>query len=124
MATALVLVPQITAFPTLLALVAVVAASAGILSPIMTYWVSLEGGSNRGAELGKQNAVTNLGQALGSLAGGSLFASTVVAGAPFVLTSSILAATAVACWRLPRRLDFARATSPQASRASLPNLER
>lgn len=115
MATALALVPRMTAFTTLLALVAIVAASAGILSPILTYWVSLEGGQSRGAELGKQTAVTNLGQALGSLAGGSLFASTFVAGAPFLLTSSFLAAAAFACWRLPCRLDRARATSPSAN---------
>ena len=114
MATALGLVPWMTAFSALLAVVAIVAASAGILSPILTYWVSLEGGQSRGAELGKQTAVSNLGQALGSLAGGSLFASTIVAGAPFLLTSSFLAAAAVACWQLPRRLDHARATSPRA----------
>jgi len=112
MAAALALVPRMTAFTALLAVVAVVAASAGILFPILTYWVSLEGGKSRGAELGKQSAVSNLGQVLGSLAGGSLFASTIIAGAPFLLTSSFLAAAAVACWRLPRRLDHARATSP------------
>ena len=107
MATALVLVSWVTAFWALLAFVAIVAATAGILFPILTYWVSLEGGNRRGAELGKQAAVGNLGQALGSLIGGSLFASTIVAGAPFLLTSAFLAATAVACWRFPRRLNHA-----------------
>lgn len=125
MATGLALVPWMTAFTALLAVVAIVAASAGILSPILTYRVSLEGGSNRGAELGKQTAVSNLGQALGSLVGGSLFATTIIAGTPFLLTSSFLVAAALACWRLPRRLDFARATSPRAiSHPSSRNLER
>lgn len=109
MGTALVLVPRMTEFTALLAIVAIVAASAGILSPIVTYWVSLEGGISKGAELGKQAAVTNLGQALGSLAGGSFFASTIVPDSPFLLTSFLLAVVAIASWRLPRRLDPTRA---------------
>ncbi len=114
-----------TAFSALLAVVAIVAASAGILSPFLMYWVSREGSQNRAPPWSSSTgssgrhapdcmvAFTGMRrQALGSLAGGSLFASTIVAGAPFLLTSSVLAAAAVACWRLPRRLDHARATSP------------
>jgi predicted MFS family arabinose efflux permease len=109
MAVALILVPRTTDFTALLAIVAVVAASAGILSPILTYWVSLEGGTSKGAELGKQTAVTSLGQTLGSLVGGSFFASTILQGAPFLISSILLAAAAIACWRLPRRLGHTRA---------------
>ena len=110
MAVALILVPRTTDFTALLAIVAVVAASAGILSPILTYWVSLEGGTSKGAELGKQTAVTSLGQALGSLVGASFFASAILQGAPFLISSILLAAAAIACWRLPRRLGHTRAS--------------
>ncbi|MEQ1613783.1 MAG: MFS transporter [Hyphomicrobiaceae bacterium] len=109
MAIALFLVPRAGEYASLLGLIAIVAASAGVLSPILTYWVSLESGHSKGAELGKQTAVTSLGQALGSFLGGSLFASTVIPGASFVLTAIVLAAAAIACRGLPGRLSYERA---------------
>lgn len=111
MALALLLVPRAGEYMTLLGLIAIVAASAGILSPILTYWVSLEGGHSKGAELGKQTAVTSLGQALGSFVGGSLFNSTVIPAASFVLTAIVLAGAAIACRRLPGRLKLERAVA-------------
>jgi predicted MFS family arabinose efflux permease len=45
-------------------------ASAGILSPIVTYWVSLGAGETQGADLGRVTAAASLGQAIGSAAGG------------------------------------------------------
>lgn len=104
MALSLLLVPRMTEFAPLLATVAAVAASAGILSPVLTYWTSLESGNTKGAGLGKQAAVVSLGQALGSVAGGSLYTITVLPAAPFVVTAILLAGAAVAGFGLPRRL--------------------
>src|SRR6516162_8014918 len=53
--------------------VALVAASAGILSPIVTYWISLGAGETQGADLGRMTAAASIGQALGSAGGGLLF---------------------------------------------------
>lgn len=111
MAIALFLVPRTSEFTALIAIVAVVAASAGVVSPILTYWVSLESGHSKGAELGKQTAVTSLGQALGSFAGGWLFANTVIPAPSFVLTAILLAGAAFACRGLPERLGYERATA-------------
>ena len=111
MAVALFLVPRTSEFTALIVIVAVVAASAGVVSPILTYWVSLESGHSKGAELGKQTAVTSLGQALGSFAGGWLFASTVIPAPSFVLTAIMLASAAFACRGLPERLGYERATT-------------
>jgi len=108
MAAALLLVPRMTEYAALLAIVAVVAASAGILSPVLTYWTSLESGKTKGAELGKQAAVVSLGQALGSVAGGSLYTFAAIPTAPFVLTAILLAGASVAAFRMPRRLRYDR----------------
>lgn len=103
MAVALLLLPRLTDFAALLIAVAVFAASAGILFPILTYWIALGAGPKKGAELGKQTAVVSLGQALGSVAGGSFF---LPAGpiAPFALFSFLLIVAAIGCFRLPRYL--------------------
>jgi hypothetical protein len=45
--------------------VALVAASAGILSPIVTYWASLGAGETRGADLGRVTAAASLGDIAG-----------------------------------------------------------
>lgn len=118
MAVALLLVPQTIDYAKLLALVAIVAASAGILAPILTYWLSLAGGQTKGAVIGKQVAVANLGQAVGSFAGGSLLAGSPIPGTPFILSAGLLLAMAWAAGGLPGRLartpaDSEHANSPQ-----------
>jgi predicted MFS family arabinose efflux permease len=72
-AAGLFLVPRAPDFTLTLAVIGAVAASAGILSPIMTYWISIKAGKAQGAELGKQTAASSLGAAVGSAAGGLLF---------------------------------------------------
>jgi predicted MFS family arabinose efflux permease len=57
----------------MLAVIGAVAASAGILSPILIYWISRRAGRAQGAELGKQTAAASLSAAVGSAAGGLLF---------------------------------------------------
>ena len=48
------LVPWASDFASMLVVIGAVAASAGILSPILTYWISAKAGSVQGWELGKQ----------------------------------------------------------------------
>ena len=73
MAVALFLVPRAYDFTLMLIVIGAVAASAGILSPIITYWISSRAGKAQGAEFGKQTAAASLGAAVGSAAGGLLF---------------------------------------------------
>ena len=104
MAIGLVLVPWTSTFVMVLVLVGVVATSAGVLTPILTYWISLGAGGRQGAALGRQAAAASLGQAAGSVAGGALFNVTLVPGAPFLLAAALLALGAAAAARLPRML--------------------
>ncbi len=73
LAVGLFLVPRASNFTLMLAVVAAVASSAGILSPILTYWISSNAGKARGAELGMQTAAASQGVAAGSAAGDPLF---------------------------------------------------
>jgi len=87
LAAGLFLVPRASDFTLMLVVIGAVAASAGILSPILTYWISAKAGSAQGWELGKQTAAASLGVTLGSAAGGLLFNIAVLPGASFVLTA-------------------------------------
>ncbi len=72
LAGGLFFVPRASDFMLMLAVIGTVAASAGILAPILTYWISSKAGRAQGAELGKQTAAASLGAAVGSAAGGAL----------------------------------------------------
>jgi predicted MFS family arabinose efflux permease len=112
MAAALFSVPLTADFRLMLVVVGAVAASAGILSPILTYWVASHGGHKSGAELGKQTAAASLGAALGSAAGGLLYDVTWLPNAAFVLTAGVIA---LAVWPglwLPGRLVPRDASGP------------
>jgi len=91
LATGLFLVPFAPDFTSMLMVIGAVAASAGILSPILTYWISARAGSAQGWELGKQTAAASLGVTLGSAAGGLLFNVAALPGASFILTSGLAA---------------------------------
>lgn len=84
--------------------VALVAASAGILSPIVTYWVSLGAGETQGADLGRATAAASLGQAIGSAAGGLLFDVSILPGTGFIFTAAVVLAGLAASVRLPALL--------------------
>ena len=88
----------------MLAVVGAVAASAGILSPILTYWISSKAGSAQGWELGKQTAAASLGVTLGSAAGGLLFNVAGFPGASFILAAVLAALGLVLSFRLPQLL--------------------
>ena len=104
LAVSLVAVSLTSTSITMTIAVALVAASAGILSPIVTYWVSLGAGDTQGADLGRITAAASLGQALGSAGGGLLFDIQVLPGASFTLTALIVSAGLLASFRLPRLL--------------------
>jgi MFS family permease len=89
LAVGLFLVPRASDFTLMLAVVAAVASSAGILSPILTYWISSHAGKARGAELGMQTAAASLGVAAGSAAGGLLFNVASLPGASFLLVTAL-----------------------------------
>ncbi|WP_254606656.1 MFS transporter [Burkholderia contaminans] len=89
--------------------VAVVASSAGIISPITTYWISLGAGERQGAALGWQTAAASLGQAVGSAGGGLLFNIRAIPHASFTLTAVVVLAGLVASVRVPHFLAEAAA---------------
>jgi MFS family permease len=89
LAIGLVLVPRAWNFTMMLVVIGAVSASAGILSPILTYWISSKAGNAQGAELGKQTAAASLGGAIGSAAGGLLFDIKSLPGAPFILVTAL-----------------------------------
>src|SRR5262249_2275980 len=83
LAVSLVVVSLSTTWIAMTLAVALVAASAGILSPIVTYWVSLGSSKTQGTELGRMTAAASLGGALGSAGGGLLFNAPLVFDAGF-----------------------------------------
>lgn len=104
LAAGLFLVPRASDFALMLAVVGAVAASAGILSPILTYWISSKAGSAQGWELGKQTAAASLGVTLGSAAGGLLFNVSALPGASFLLAAALAALGIVLSHGLPQLL--------------------
>ncbi|MCA8291861.1 MFS transporter [Burkholderia vietnamiensis] len=84
--------------------VALVAGSAGIISPIATYWISLGAGERQGAALGWQTAAASLGQSVGSASGGVLFSAAFIPNASFTLTAMIVLVGLLASVRVPRLL--------------------
>jgi predicted MFS family arabinose efflux permease len=104
LAAGLFLVPRVSDFVLMLAVIGAVAASAGILSPILTYWISSKAGRAQGAELGKQTAAASLGVAAGSAAGGFLFNFAPLPGASFLLAAVLTGTGIVVSFGLPKIL--------------------
>ncbi|MBI4292127.1 MAG: MFS transporter [Betaproteobacteria bacterium] len=104
LAAGLFLVPWASDFTLMLLVIGAVAASAGILSPILTYWISAKAESAQGWELGKQTAAASLGVTLGSAAGGLLYNLAALQGASFVLTAALTVLGFLLSLRLPRLL--------------------
>lgn len=111
LAIGLVVVPFTSTPITMSIAVALVAASAGILSPIVTYWVSLGAGATQGADLGRMTAAASLGQALGSAAGGLLFDVSILPGAAFTVTAAVVLAGLTTSLGLPQLLLRPRTAS-------------
>ena len=104
LAAGLFLVPRASDFRLMLVVIGTVAASAGILSPILTYWISSKAGKAQGAQLGKQTAAASLGAAAGSAAGGLLFDVMRWPGASFLLVAGLAVLGVLLSLRLPNRL--------------------
>ena len=112
LATGLFLVPLASDFMLILVVIGAVAASAGILSPILTYWISARAGSAQGWELGKQTAAASLGVTVGSAAGGLLFNVAAFPGASFVLTAGLTVMGVLLSLGLPHLLVLPNASRP------------
>jgi MFS family permease len=104
LAAGLFLVPRASDFMLMLAVIGAVAASAGILSPILTYWISSKAGRAQGAELGKQTAAASLGATMGSAAGGLLFDVALLPNASFLLMTVLTVLGILLSLGLPNRL--------------------
>ena len=129
LAAGLFLVPRASDFVLMLAVIGAVAASAGILSPILTYWISSKAGKAQGAELGKQTAAASLGVAVGSAAAGLLFDVAPLPGAPFLLVTVLTVLGILLSLGLPNMLvtrklgeaaygdDFRHMSKPPSSTA-------
>lgn len=104
LAAGLFFVPWASDFTLMLVAIGAVSASAGILSPILTYWISAKAGSAQGWELGKQTAASSLGVTLGSVAGGLLYNIAALPGASFVLTAGLAALGFLVSLGLPHLL--------------------
>lgn len=104
LAAGLFLVPRASNFVLMLVVIAAVAASAGILSPILTFWISSKARKAQGAELGKQTAAASLGAAVGSAAGGLLFNIPMLPGASFLLMTVLTVLGLLLSVRLPNML--------------------
>ena len=104
LAVGLVVVPFAGNYIATTLAVALIAASAGIVSPIVTYWVSLSAGNTQGADLGRATAAASLGQALGSASGGLLFDVSILPNAAFIVAAAIVFAGFIGSLGLPRLL--------------------
>lgn len=109
LAAALFSIPCASDFTLMLVAIGAVAASAGILSPILIYWISAKAGSAQGWELGKQTAAASLGVTVGSAAGGLLFNLAAFPGASFILTAGLAALGFLLSLGLPHLLVTANA---------------
>jgi|LNAP01.1.fsa_nt_gb MFS family permease len=89
LAGGLFLVPRASDFTLMLVVIGAVAASSGILLPILTYWISSKAGKAQGAELGKQTAASSLGLTVGSAAGGLLAGIGSLPDAAFLLMTAL-----------------------------------
>lgn len=94
LATAFALLPMAREWGTLAVLVALVSASAGIASPLISYQLASTTPQARGLTLGLQTTVSSTGQALGSLSAGVFFGA--MAAGPFWLATSLFALGSVA----------------------------
>ena len=101
LAVGLFLVPRASDFTLMMVVIGAVAASAGILSPILTYWISAKAGSAQGWELGKQTAATSLGVTTGSAIGGLLFNAAALPGASFMFAALLAVFGFVLSLKLP-----------------------
>jgi MFS family permease len=115
---ALVAVPWATDTLSIFVVVGAVAASAGILSPIVMFWASFMAGELQGAELGRQTAAASLGQAVGSALGGLLFGLGDLPDLAFLVAAAATFGSVLIGYRLPALLSSQGAKPARAAIAS------
>jgi DHA1 family multidrug resistance protein-like MFS transporter len=120
MAIGLAVIPSITAFSEMLFAVSVVAASAGVISPLLAFWVSRITARSQGVELGIQSAVVSLGLSVGSAGAGLLFGFNGLQGAGFLAAAVVMALAATASLRLPLLMAPVTADPPAVPARSIP----
>ena len=114
LAIGLFLVPWASDFLWMLVTTGAVAASAGVLSPILTYWISSRAGSAQGWQLGRQSAAASLGVTLGSAIGGLSYNFAGFPGAPIIFTAGLAAVGVVLSLGFPQQLAPAQIAKPSA----------
>lgn len=82
-----------------------VAAAAGILIPLVAFWIATVGGRMRGLALGRQAAVASLGQAAGSGLAGFLSQAEGTASGGVILAAGAALVTGLMALRFGRRLE-------------------
>ena len=95
LAAALFLAPRANGFALMLAATSAVAASAGVLAPILTYWTARGARAGRGLQIGRQTAAISLGGAVGAAMGGLLHDLAWPPHAPSVVIAALTAAAVV-----------------------------
>lgn len=115
MAAGIAAIPWTRNLALLFVWVGFVAVGAGILLPVLTYWVSRRAEENQGSDIGKQTAATNLGQALGTGVGGALFGVSFMPGASFMATAALLVIGAVVGIALSHTLNRFVSTASRTS---------
>lgn len=99
--TGLALIPISAAETGLLAATAAIAASGGLLAPILAFWLARAAPSRAGAQLGLQSAGVSVGQTIGSAGAGLLLLDYRLSA---VVVGVLAAAAAVVGISLAKRL--------------------
>jgi DHA1 family multidrug resistance protein-like MFS transporter len=120
MAIGLAVIPSITAFGEMLFAVSVVAASAGVISPLLAFWVSRITARSQGVELGIQAAAVSFGLSVGSAGAGLLFGFNGLQGAGFLAAAVAMALAATASLKLPPLMAPVTADPPAVPAGRIP----
>lgn len=114
MALGLALIPGAMGLGAVLAMVSIVSGSAGVLAPLLAYWLAKTSQRSRGVGLGIQSAATSLGQSVGSAGAGLLYGLNGQEGAAFFASAAIMAIAAIASLSLPGLLAHVPSTARAA----------
>ena len=102
---ALLLLPWTSSGVGLMLATGALAAAAGILMPVLAFWITLAAGPMKGGQLGRQTSVASFGQAVGSALAGFLVGASGTLNGGLLLTGAVLVISAVWLVRgLPRVL--------------------
>jgi MFS transporter, DHA1 family, multidrug resistance protein len=119
LAGSFVLLSGMASFVPLRATVDLFSASAGVLAPILLFWISRVAGEAQGLQLGWQSAVASLGQTTGSVATGLFLASSLWTGSVFMIMAAVLALAGIAALPVARALKSLDLATVSGSAARL-----